>query len=550
MTPRGEQVVLDGEPCGRETLPFEALPGRVRDLETEHAPRWVLSDTARVYPQLVTAGVRIARSHDLRLARAVLDPGHASDGAWDAPAHETREPTLLDGLAPELTADDVLAEHRRQRAAVADSPAPGRLRLLLAAESAGALAATEMSHDGLPWDRAVHDQVLTDLLGPRPHPGTRPRVLEALAAQVRDRVSAPSLNPDSAPELLRALRSAGLEVDSTRKHELQRLDHPVIAPLLEYKRLARLLAANGWTWLDEWVRPLPGTAADGRAPGRFHPEYVVSGVVTGRWATSGGGALQLPKQIRRAVVADAGWRFVVADAAQLEPRVLAAMAGDEAMASAARGSDLYQGLVDQGVVDTRAHAKVAMLGALYGSTSGEAGRLMPRLMRAYPRATGVVEEAARDGERGTPVRTWLGRPSPAPPPAWHEAQRRAGQEDAEAGEVRRARQAARDWGRFTRNFVVQGTAAEWASCWLADLRGRLRSLGAGRTWSGPDGRIGPHLVFFLHDEVVVHTPADVADEVAEAVRAAAGTAGQLLFGTFPVEFPVEVSVVETYADAD
>src|SRR5690606_26643683 len=124
---------------------------------------------------------------------------------------------------------------------------------------------------------------------------------------------------------------------------------------------------------------------------------------------------------------------VVADAAQLEPRVLAAMAGDEAMASAARGSDLYQGLVDQGVVDTRAHAKVAMLGALYGSTSGEAGRLMPRLMRAYPRATGVVEEAARDGERGTPVRTWLGRPSPAPPPAWHEAQRRAGQEDAEAG---------------------------------------------------------------------------------------------------------------------
>ncbi|MEB0015131.1 hypothetical protein QN416_26400, partial [Glaciimonas sp. Cout2] len=81
-----------------------------------------------------------------------------------------------------------------------------------------------------------------------------------------------------------ALRRAGLAVTSTRAWELKELDHPVIEPLLEYKKLARLLSANGWYWMDTWI-----------VDGRFHPEYLPGGVVTGRWATRGGGALQLPK---------------------------------------------------------------------------------------------------------------------------------------------------------------------------------------------------------------------------------------------------------------
>ena len=60
----------------------------------------------------------------------------------------------------------------------------------------------------------------------------------------------------------------------------------------------------------------------------------------------------------------------------------------------------------------------------------------------------------------------------------------------------------------------------------------------------------PHLVFFLHDEVVVHTPEALAADVAEAVRQSAATAGRLLFGGFPVDFPLDVSVVRSWADAD
>jgi DNA polymerase-1 len=153
-----------------------------------------------------------------------------------------------------------------------------------------------------------------------------------------------------------------------------------------------------------------------------------------------------------------------------------------------------------------------------------------------------VEEAARAGERGEVVTTWLGRSSPPPPETWREGQRRASLPEATAADQRRARSQARDWGRFTRNFVVQGTAAEWALCWLADLRRRLADLGevAGRR---------PALVYFLHDEVIVETPAELADAVADAVRAAARRAGTLLFGTFPVEFVLDVACVDRYADA-
>ena len=103
----------------------------------------------------------------------------------------------------------------------------------------------------------------------------------------------------------------------------------------------------------------------------------------------------------------------------------------------------------------------------------------------------------------------------------------------------------RAFGRFTRNFVVQGTAAEWALCWLADLRNRLWRLGGTGELSQR-----PHLVFFLHDEVVVHTPEHLADAVAEEVRRAAAEAGRLLFGNFPVDFPLDVAVVGSWADAD
>jgi DNA polymerase-1 len=521
-------------------VPASDLADVVRDRE-QAAVRWVWDDTTRWYPALLEAGVRVERCWDLRLSHAVLrrspfvDQALLADGdtaGWDRLQPVTAADPALFPLDDPADLLDAPAEHERQLAALAASPERGRLGLLLAAESSGALVAAEMTSAGLPWRADVHERLLTELLGPRPPSGSRPAALERLLGEIRAAFAAPDLNPDSPGGLLRALQAAGLPVSDTRSWTLEQLEHPGIPALLGYKKLSRLLQANGWNWLDSWVRD-----------GRFRSYFLPGGVVTGRWASNGGGALSVPTQVRPAAVADDGWRFVVADVAQLEPRVLAGMSRDAAMAEAARSTDLYQGMVASGAVTTRAEAKVGMLGAMYGGTRGESGRMMPRLTRRYPQAIGLVEEAARAGERGEVVHTLLGRGSPTPAGSWAERPVELGgaPEQGESGEDRDRRR--RAWGRFTRNFVVQGTGAEWALCWLADLRNRLWRLGTG----APGER--PHLVFFLHDEVVVHTPEHLAAEVGEEVRRAAAEAGRLLFGAFPVDFPLDVAVVRSWADA-
>lgn len=556
--PHGATALLldaDGGESHRVELDEGDLASWIAQLEAADAPRWVWNDTARWYAPLLAAGVRVARCHDLRLCHAILrdsalvDPEAPlrSANGWDAAPHvpdddtptlfELEDPTKRTGLPD--GADDALLEFSRQRAVVAGARDPGRLRLLTAAESAGALVAAEMRAAGLPWDAAVHDRILVETLGERPLAGGQPALLAAAAARVREALGDPSASLDSQPKLLRSLHRVGVLVESTSRWELAEQRHPVIEPLLEYKKLSRLLSANGWSWLGEWV-----------ADGRFRPVYIPGGVVTGRWASSGGGALQLPRQLREAVRADPGWRLVVADVAQLEPRVLAAMSGDTALAAAARGRDLYAGIVDSGAVASRQEAKIALLGAMYGATTGESGRLVPRLRRAYPRAMGLVDEAARTGEDGGVVSTWLGRTSPAPSSDWSALQSRATEAEASRSDETRAKRWARDRGRFTRNFVVQGTAAEWALAWLADLRTRLAAMppvdpAKAAPRSGPVFARRPHLAFFLHDEVIVHTPEEHADAAAQAVSEAAASAGRLLFGGFPLDFRLDVRIAET-----
>jgi DNA polymerase-1 len=557
----GEDVVaVDLDATGQETdrrrIAASGFAEWVAREESSWSPRWVWNDTPQWYGGILDHGARVARCHDLRLSHAILRgsalvqpdaPVRGSVG-WDAVPYvepDTPAPGLFDledsgpAAGTPSDVDAALAEFARQREAVADSADPGRLRLLTAAESAGALIAVELRAAGLPWDAAEHDRILTEALGERPTGGGQPALLAAAAARVRDALGDPAASLDSQPKLLRALHRVGVLVESTSRWELAEQRHPVIEPLLEYKKLSRLLSANGWAWLDEWVHD-----------GRFRPVYVPGGVVTGRWASSGGGALQLPRQLREAVRADPGWRLVVADVAQLEPRALAAMSGDHALAGAARGRDLYAGIVDSGAVATRQEAKIALLGAMYGATTGESGRLVPRLRRAYPRAMGLVDDAARVGEDGGLVSTWLGRTSPAPSAEWSVAQSRATEAEASGADETRARRWARDRGRFTRNFVVQGTAAEWALAWMADLRARLNALDpipadhAARR-SGPVFERRAHLAFFLHDEVIVHAPAEQAESAAQAVTDAATTAGRILFGGFPIDFPLDVRVAET-----
>lgn len=533
-----------GAQAAPERVTDAGLPERVRELERNGAPRWTVRSLRAFYPPLLAAGVRLRRAHDLTLCHAILRDTDSLARPLSASALWLRSeesalapPGLFDVSPPQAPRgedfDAVLAQWHAQQAALERAP-DGRLALLCAAESTGALVAEEMTAAGLPWSRAVHERILEETLGPRPLRGARPARMAELATRIAAALNDPELNVDSPPRLLRALHRVGVFVESTSRWELARIEHPVVAPLLEYKRLARLFTANGWAWLDEWVHG-----------DRFRPVYLPGGVVTGRWASSGGGALQIPRQLRAAVRADPGWTFVGADVAQLEPRVLAALSGDAAMADAARGADLYEGVVRSGAVATREEAKYAVLGAMYGATTGESGRLVPRLRNVFPRAMRLVDDAARTGEGGGIVSTLLGRSSPRPDDSWRRAQSPGDEPGAADADESRARSRARERGRFTRNFVVQGTAAEWALLWLAEIRHRLLSLPESPVAAEPSGPVfarRAHLAFFLHDEVIVHCPQEQAADVADAVRGAAEAATRRLFPGFPIDVPLDLHV--------
>ncbi|MFJ6151697.1 bifunctional 3'-5' exonuclease/DNA polymerase [Micromonospora profundi] len=546
----GELRPLDA--AGRPTGPAETvadLAAAVAAREAADRPRWVWPTASTIYPALLRAGVRVDRCHDVELTEALL-LGHAGRwgeprslaAAWarltggqvppDPPPRPVAPPghgqvALFDTLPgpPGPGIDALIQVYADQLARVADTEHPGRFRLLVAAESAGALIAVEMGVAGLPWRAEVHDAVLGELLGEPSPVGGPPRRLAELATQIADALGVRQLHADSPAELLKAFARAGVELPNTRAWVLRGVDHPAVPLVLEYKELYRIWTAHGWSWREQWVRD-----------GRFQPEYVPGGVVSGRWATRGGGALQLPKVIRRSVVADPGWRLVVADAGQLEPRVLAAVSGDARLAAAGGAGDLYAALARDSFAGDRDRAKLAMLGAMYGQTGGAALPALAVLKRSYPTAFAYVEAAARTGEAGGLVRSWLGRT--CPPGSFGLGDPDDGPVDPDGAADRqspRAR-AARSRGRFTRNFVIQATAAEWASTLLATLRTALVGTDA-------------ELVFFQHDEVIVHAPAEQAEAVAAAVERSGERATALLFGETPVRFPLDLSIVDCYADA-
>ncbi|MEV6763802.1 bifunctional 3'-5' exonuclease/DNA polymerase [Streptomyces sp. NPDC051105] len=539
----------DGLPAGpvrRESDLAGAVRGR------PEVTRWVWRSTAEVYPRLLATGVRVERCYDIEDAETLLlghegrsgEP-HSAAAALARlrggpvppdPPQRSAEPGAQSRLfepqgTARLTLDELLEVYAEQQRRHDRAEHPDRMRLLTAAESAGMLIAAEMNRAGLPWSAEVHREVLRELLGERYAGGGEPRRLAELA----DEVSAAfgrRVRPDLPADVVKAFAQAGIKVKSTRRWELSGIDHPAVKPLLEYKKLYRIWVAHGWTWLQDWVRD-----------GRFRPEFQAGGTVTGRWVTNGGGALQIPKVIRRAAVADPGWRLVVADADQMEPRVLAAISRDPGlMEVAGRETDLYQSVSDRAFSGDRGQAKLAVLGAVYGQTSGDGLKNLAALRRRFPRAVAYVDDAARAGEEGRLVRTWLGRTCP-PAAGAGDGTEEAGMPQQEAEEP-----AADSWvpgyastnsrarGRFARNFVVQGSAADWALLMLAALRRTCADLAA-------------ELVFFQHDEVIVHCPEEETGAVVAAIREAADLAGRLTFGETPVRFPFTTAVVECYADA-
>ena len=120
--------------------------------------------------------------------------------------------------------------------------------------------------------------------------------------------------------------------------DLAALGHDLPARMLEWRQLAKL--KNTYTdTLIQQVNP---------ATGRVHTSYSMAGASTGRLASSDPNLQNIPirteegRKIRRAFVAEKGWKLMSADYSQIELRLLAHVAGIEALKQAfVEGQDIH-----------------------------------------------------------------------------------------------------------------------------------------------------------------------------------------------------------------
>ncbi|MCU1486431.1 MAG: putative polymerase [Actinomycetia bacterium] len=536
---RGELVAVavgaGGVGLATDERAWAARIDEVAELEATVRPRWV-TWTGETAVALVQAGVRVATAWDVATVHRLLFGGWRAEPAraWarlhDLPtdALPSGVPDLFtqaddDGSAP-LRSDghlsalwradtpDRLAEWARLALQAARLQQvrldPGRASATARSESTAELLCAELSVDGLPVDRAAAEAHIAALVGPRPRTDAEAAELRA----VRDREvlrHAPlgeHFDLRSPGQVKSLLRSIGIEVADTRAWRLEELrdQHPLVDALLAWRKAERVETTYGYRWLDEHV------GADGRLRGGWSSADGAAGRMT-----ASAGLHNLPGDMRASVIAEAGHVFVRADLGQIEPRVLAAVSGDPLLARATVEPDLYAPIAAQLDVD-RATAKVAVLGAMYGSTTGDGARALHRLRAAYPVAMTYLDEADKAAQVGRDLRTYGGR----------------------LVRMRLAddRNGAAAMGRYGRNAMVQGAAAELFKVWAVTVRAR-------------GGELGARIVLCLHDELLVHAPAEHGDAVAALVDDALQEAAHRWAPDASVRFVAETSIIPRWSDA-
>ena len=529
--------------------------GAVRDLEAL-GPRWVWWSARETAAELVARGVRPRACWDLGAVGRLLHGLSRDDaGAVWAAAHGLPEPPMSEG---ELTLLDLPGEeddavrsdgqlsrewlrgawaHDAQsaqrwaglalqtreiqdvgvrslpdrRAAQGNSPLP---YLTALSESMAALLAVELGQDGLPIDRVVLDGLLESTIGARPDTEAD----ELLARRTRDQRVWSQFpgdpidlrNPASVRDLLARV---GIDVPDTRSWRLEPYaeSSPGVAALLAWRKAERIATTYGWTWIDRDMGTddrLRGVWGASEGAGRM---------------TASAGLHNLPAELRPAVRPSPGRVLVRADLGQIEPRVLAAVAGDASLAAAAREDDMYAP-VARALGSDRPTAKVAVLAAMYGQTSGPAGAALKDMDRTYSTAMAFLRAAEDHGRRGEDLRTYGGRLLRLS--ALRDVLDQAGSEST----------VAHSYGRFARNAVVQGAAAELFKAWAATVRAGI---------AGTDARI----VLCLHDELLIETVADNSGRVVEVVESSLQSTASWWCAGSGVRLVADTSVVESWADS-
>lgn len=288
--------------------------------------------------------------------------------------------------------------------------------------------------------------------------------------------------------------------------EALRGKHPVVDWVLEYRELSKLKS----TYVDALPLQINPTT------GRVHTSYNQTGSVTGRIASSNPNLQNIPirtelgRKVRRGFVADPGFRLLAVDYSQVELRIVAHMAGDEAMLAAFRaGQDIhattaaaiYNVTLENVTKEQRRHAKAVNFGLIYGMsafglmrttdlTLAEAEEFVDSYFRQFPAIKSYLDDTRRQAADQGYVETLLTRRRYFP-----------GLKNQSNHNIRNREE------REAINAPIQGTAADIMK--IAMLRVPIALKEAGLSAS---------MLLQVHDELVLECPEDELNPTAALVQ--------------------------------
>ena len=287
--------------------------------------------------------------------------------------------------------------------------------------------------------------------------------------------------------------------------ELAAQGHDLPARVLDWRQLAKLKN----TYADALVERIS------LKTGRVHTSYSMAATSTGRLASSDPNLQNIPvrtpegRKIRRAFIAEKGHRLLSADYSQIELRLLAHVAGIDALKDAFHnGADIHALTASQvfGVpldgmdAMTRRRAKAINFGIIYGISAfglarqlgisnAEAGRYIDSYFERYPGIRDYMERTKEEARANGYVTTLFGRRCHV-----------RGIKDKNQGRRNFAERAAI-------NAPIQGGAADIIKRAMIRLPGALENAG-----------LKAAMLLQVHDELIFEVPVDEISDTLPIVR--------------------------------
>lgn len=293
---------------------------------------------------------------------------------------------------------------------------------------------------------------------------------------------------------------------STNAEVLERLAgyHPIVQAVLEYRQLTKLKS----TYVDGLLKVI---APDGR----IHSHFQQTVTATGRLSSVDPNLQNIPvrtelgRELRRMFVAEPDKVLVDADYSQIELRVLAHIADDEAMIDAFRhGQDIHAATasrvygvpVNEVTPQMRSSCKAVNFGIVYGISDfslaqdigvsrKEAGVFIQSYLDTYSGVHHYMESIKQSAREKGYVETLFGRRRAIP-------------------ELNSKNFNLRSFGeRAAMNTPIQGTAADIIKIAMLRVSERLKREGS-----------SARLILQVHDELIIEAPKAEAEKVAVLLR--------------------------------